>query len=689
MKRTVFCLSAVLVILVPGAVFSEEGMWTFDNPPLKMLQESYGFTPAPEWLEHVRLSCVRFMDGGSGAFVSPNGLVVTNHHVAMGQLQKMSTAENNYVETGFFAASSGEEMPCPDLEVNVLVSMDDVTERVLSAVKPGLSDAEALKARKAAVARIEKESLDKTGLKSQVVSLYHGGEYWLYCYAKYTDVRLVMAPERAIAFFGGDDDNFTYPRHDLDMAFFRVYENGKPLQNGHHLKWNARGAGEGELVFVPGHPGSTNRLFTVDDLKYQRDVEYPMMLRQTESRLDMLRKYSARGPEQARRALRSVFSLENGKKVIRGEYTGLLDADVMRQKMDEEAEFRKQVDSKKEWKSEYGKAWDVISHALDRQKSRAKKSFYRKIFGSRLADIARDILNYVDEIPKPDAERLKGYHDSQIDGLLFRLFSRAPIYGDTELANAVGSMNLSIAELGPTDAYVLAALGGMTPEEVLSPVIEKTKLGDVAFRRQLIEGGKTVVDTCGDPMLAFMRKLMPITRGDREWYQKNVESATTAARGKIAQARFAIYGKTVPPDATFTLRLSYGTMAGYPMNGTRAPYKTTLYGLYDRALSFEGKGDFGLPQRYWERKNVLDLSIPVNFVCSCDIIGGNSGSPVIDRNGELVGLVFDGNIESLVGRFLYDGETNRTVAVHSAYVIEALRKLYDAGSLADEIEGGI
>jgi hypothetical protein len=687
MRRLFGAVMMVGMLVLFCSVSAEEGMWTFDNPPTKLLQEKYGFTPTQEWLDHIRLSCVRFMDGGSGSFISSNGLVLTNHHVAMSQLQKMSSAETNYVQTGFFAAKTGDEIPCTDLEINVLVSMENVSKRILGSVKPEMKEESALLAKKAEIALVEKESLDKTGLKSEVVEFYQGGEYWLYCYRKYTDVRLVMAPERQIAYYGGDDDNFTYPRFDLDMAFFRVYENGKPLATPDYLKWNAKGAGDGELVFVAGHPGKTNRQYTMDQLKYQRDVQIPMMLRYYDIRLDILREYAKQGPEQERRALNTIFGIENSKKSFGGEYEGLLNSELMEKKIADEAAFRKAVNANREWKKESGDAWETISDAVQKQKSRARRNFYRRITGSRLSNIASDIIYYAEEIKKPDSERLEGFHDSELDEFRFYLFSRAPVYRDMETANAVGGMKFSIEEIGPDDPYIAAALGGKTPEEILAPAIEKTRLNDVQFRKRLVEGGKAAVDTCTDPMIVLMRRLVPISRADKEWYRKNIESVITKANEKLARARFDVYGKNVPPDATFTLRLSPGAVKGYPMNGTRAPYKTTLYGLFDRALSFDEKGDFKLPSRFWERKNALDLSTPVNFVCAADIIGGNSGSPVINRNADLVGLVFDGNIESLPGRFVYDETRNRTVSVHSAYIIEALRKLYDAGALADEIEG--
>ncbi len=679
-----FLLFVFLSISVSAA--PDEGMWTFDNPPTKQLQEKYGFTPTQEWLDHVRLASVRFNDGGSGSFISRNGLVLTNHHVAMGQLQKMSTADKNYVATGFYAATQAEEAKCPDLELNVLYAMENVTTRVLSVVKKGMNEEAALKAREAEIAKIEQEFKDKTGLTCEVVSLYRGGEYWAYQYKRYTDVRLVMAPERQIAFWGGDDDNFTYPRYDLDMAFFRVYENDKPVEVEHYLKINAKGATDGELVFVSGHPGGTNRLNTYDQLVFQRDVQYPMLLNMINKRLEILRDYAKQGPEQERRALGQIFGLENGKKAQSGEYQGLLDPKLMKKAKQDEDAFRQKINANSEWKKEYAGAWDVISKVTAEQSKIARERFYQRMAtNSRFYNIARQIVFYVAEIKKPDIERLDGYHESQLEQLRFYLFSPAPIYKDMDEATMKGMMQLALNELGPNDPYLKIVLGGRTPAEVTKEMQAGTKLDDVNLRKSLIEGGEAAVAQSTDPFIVLARKLEPLQRKQIEDDKKNFQSVATPASEKIAQARFAVYGKNSYPDATFTLRLSYGAVKGYPMNGTKAPYKTTLYGLYDRSLGFDQQGAYALPQRFWDRKDQLDLTTPVNFVSTHDIIGGNSGSPVINKNAELVGLIFDGNIESLVGRFVYDDTANRAVSVHSAFIIEGLRKLYDAGKLAEEL----
>ncbi len=688
MNRIIRTTLAIVLLLTASLVTADEGMWTFDNPPTKQLQEKYNFTPTKEWLDHVRLSSVRFMDGGSGSFVSPNGLVMTNHHVAMGQLQKMSTAEQNFVATGFYAATQAEEAKCPDLELNVLVDMVNVTSRITGAVKPGMKPADALKARKEEQAKIEKEYSDKTGLRCDVVSLYNGGEYWLYQYKRYTDIRLVMAPERQIAFWGGDDDNFTYPRYDLDMAFFRVYEDDKPLSSPDYLKWNAAGAENNELVFVSGHPGSTSRLDTYAMLEIERDFNAPMILEMIQKRLDVLYAYSKRGPEQARRALGQIFGLENGKKSYTGRYRGLQDPKLMAKAKAEEEAFRAKVNANPEWKKVYGDGWKTIEKVIAKQKKEfGSRSYGSLALSSSFARYAQNLVFAAAERQKPDMERLDGYHDVQLERSKLRLFSPAPIYKDLEEATFVSMLELALDKAGAADPIVSAVLKGRTPAQAAKEMIEATTLDKPEVRKALYEGGAEAVAKSDDPFIVLMRGLEPLLRERQEKSRKETESILTPASEKIANARFAVYGKNTYPDATFTLRLSYGAVKGYPMNGTRAPYKTTLYGLYDRALGFDQQGAWALPQRFWDRQKDLDLSTPANFVSTCDIIGGNSGSPVINKNAELVGLVFDGNIESLVGDYVFDETANRCVAVHSAFIIEGLRKLYDAGKLADEIEG--
>ncbi|MEW6367817.1 MAG: S46 family peptidase [Acidobacteriota bacterium] len=682
------CTMVSISILLASSVASgDEGMWTFDNPPRALLKERHGFEPSQEWLDHLRLASVRIGDGASGSFVSPDGLVLTNHHVGRGQLQKVSTPEKDYVKDGFHARKREEELKCPDIELNVLISMEDVTARVQGVVKPGMTEEDALDARNAEKAKIEKESLAGTGLRSDVIALYHGGEYWLYRYKKYTDVRLVFAPEMQIAFYGGDPDNFTYPRYDLDITVFRVYENGVPIQSPAFLRWNANGAADGELVFVSGHPGSTDRLLTVKQLEFERDYTYPVRLKDWRRQLDAVKRFATQGPEQARRASAQLYSLSNRIKSRDGEHAGLLDPRLMAQKMKEETELRKLIAGHEQWQSDYGDAWDAVAAAEEKAAEKYSAYYFRRIGGYRLPAIALNIVRYVVEVKKPDGARLKEFYDSRLDSLRFKMFSPAPVYLDFEEALAADSLAQSLEALGADDPFVKAALAGRAPAEVAHEVIGGTGLADPAVRQRLVKGGEKAVRASEDPLIRFALRVDPILREMNTWQEQNVESALTSAAEKIGKARFAVGGRTIYPDATSTLRLSPGVVKGFPMNGTKAPSKTTLFGLYDRAASFDYRPPFDLPEGWLNGRDQLDLSTPMNFVCTSDIIGGNSGSPVVNTAGEIVGVVFDGNIESLPGRFIFDETANRCVSVHTAAIIESLRKIYGAGDLAEEMEG--
>jgi hypothetical protein len=687
--RSVRPFVVLLAVLVLAAVYesrAEEGMWTFDNPPVKLLKEKYGFTPAQSWLDHLRLSSVRLNDGGSGSFVSPNGLLLTNHHVARGQLQKNSTAEHDYLRDGFYADTPEKEMKSPDLEVNVLVGMENVTERVQGAAKGIADEAKALKARQSETAAIEKQSKDKTGLRSDVVALYEGGEYWLYTYKAYTDVRLVFAPEQQAAFYGGDPDNFTYPRYDLDMALFRVYENGKPLHTENHLKWSAKGAAPGELIFIPGHPGATSRQDTMAELNSERELVEPNVIAYLRRRIAACQAFAEKGPEQARLVGSTIFSLQNSLKVYEGRAEALADKAIVAKKQAEEDDFRQKVAANPEWQKEFGDAWDTIAATEQKAAPRMKAMIFRRT-DSRLFSIARQIVQLVAEEKKPDGERVPGYHDAQLETLKFQLFSPAKIYASTEKLNLTTALDLAAEKLGKNDEYLKTLTQGQDVDSFVNSVVDGTRLYDVAFRKSLVEGGEAAVAASSDPMIQAARRTDPLAREYLRWQQEEVASVLVQAGEKLGKARFLVYGKNVYPDATFTLRLSYGTVKGYPYNGTIAPPFTTFYGLYDRAAGFGNQPPFDLTPKEAASRDKLDLSTPFDFVSTGDIIGGNSGSPVVNRDGELVGLIFDGNIESLAGDFVYDGTKNRAVAVHSAGMIEGLRKLYGVNALADELQG--
>ncbi|HXI93772.1 MAG TPA: S46 family peptidase [Blastocatellia bacterium] len=689
MKRLILIATLTALAIEPLSLYADDGMWTFDNPPRKQWKERYNFEPTDAWLEHLRLASVRLNDGGSGSFVSPDGLMVTNQHVASGQLQKVSTKEKDYTREGFYARTNDEELKCPDLECNVLVSYEDVTARVQSAVKPGASDKEASDQRKAVTAAIEKEAIGKTGLKCEVISLYSGGEYWLYRFKKYTDIRLVFAVEEQIAFFGGDYDNFTYPRYDLDVAFFRAYEDGKPAKTPHFFKWSAAGPADGELVILPGNPGSTARLLTLAQIQYQRDVGNPLQKLVWTSRRDALARYAERGPEQARQAGSAIRSLNNSLKRLVGQQEGLMNPRMMARKEAEEKALRDAVAQKVDVQKAYGDAWEQIDGVYRALPSMAARIAFSNLTPSRLGTIASQIVRYAEEIQKPNDKRYEEFRDSKLESFTFALMSPAPIYPEMEEAVLSAWLEQGLKTLGPNDPFIRAALAGSTPSAAAKQAVSGTNLGNVAFRYSLRLGGADVIAKADDPMIVLARRIEPIVRELRVWNELTILNVDASAGEKLAKARFAVYGRNLPPDANFNLRISYGRVLGYEEDTTLVPYKTTFFGLYDRARSFDEKPPYDLPKRYREGKDKVDLATPLNFVYTADTIGGNSGSPVINRNGELIGLNFDSNVQKLPNRYWYveEAEGGRAVGVHSASIIEAIKKLYGAEKLVKEILG--
>jgi len=679
-------LFALALAASPAA--ADEGMWLFNHPPTKILKEKYGFEPTAEWLEHLQQSSVRFNSGGSGSFVSSNGLVMTNHHVGADTLQKISTPDRDYLKTGFYARRPEEEIRAPDLELNVLMSIEDVTARINAAVKPGMSPAEAFQARRAEMNTVEKESFDKTGLRSDVVTLYQGGQYHLYRFKKYTDVRLVFAPEQAIAFFGGDPDNFEYPRFDLDVCFFRVYENGRPAKPPHFLKWSASGPRDGELVFVSGHPGRTNRLNTVAHLEFLRDRVYPGILQRLFRREVILSTYSARSRENARRARDELFGYQNSRKARLGGLAGLQDPAIMGAKRIEEQRLRAAIDADPRLKSAYGGAWDEVAAALRDWESIYKPHLLLEqgaAFNSEYFSLARTLVRLAEETAKPNAQRLREFRESNLESLRQMLFSEAPIYDDLETIKLADSLSMFLEMAGSGDPVAQKVLAGKSPRDRAAELVAGVRLRDVAARKSLADGGQKAIEASPDPMIQLARLVDPPARRVRKIYEEKIEEPLRQAYAKIAHARFALLGADVYPDATFTLRLAFGVVKGYTEAGRVIPPWTTIAGAYERSAEHENQPPFNLPKSWLERKTRLNLDNPLNFVSTPDIIGGNSGSPVVNRRGEVVGLIFDGNIHSLVLDFLYTEEQARAVSVHSAAIVEALRKVYDAGPLADEL----
>ena len=693
----VFTLMAIALIVLAPTARADEGMWLFNYPPKKLLKEKHDFAPTDAWLTHLQQSAVRFNNGGSGSFVSADGLVMTNHHVGADALQKLSTKQRDLMRSSFYARTPAEELKCPDSELNVLMSIEDVTGRVSAAVKAAANSAEAEKQRRAVMNTIEKESFDKTGLRSDVITLYQGGMYQLYRYKKYTDVRLVFAPEQDIAFFGGDPDNFEYPRYDLDICFFRVYENGKPVKSPYYLAWNPAGLKVDDLVFVAGNPGKTDRLNTVRHLEFLRDQILPRALDVLRRREVLLESFSQRSAENARRAKDLLFSYQNYRKARLGGLAGLQDPAVMDRKRAEETAFLAAAAKKPPLATDCTEAiktinkslvvWDLIRDDYDLLER-------GQAFSSKLFTIARTLVRMAEETAKPNADRLREYRESNLDSLKQELFSPAPIYDDLQTALLADSLSMYLErkgllkpEKGLWDDVVEQVMAGKSPQQRAEELIRGTKLADVAVRRQLAEGSVKAIEASDDPMIRLARLVDEPSRRVRRVYEQMVEEPQRVAYGKLANARFAIFGTETYPDATFTLRLAFGLVKDYRENGQQVPAWTTIAGAYRRAAEHGDKEPFALPQSWLDRKDRLNLATPMNFVLTADIIGGNSGSPVINRNGELVGIIFDGNLPSLVWDFEYTEDTGRAIAVHGSAILEALRKVYDAGALANELTG--
>jgi hypothetical protein len=675
-------LLASLFVLAPLLAAADEGMWTFDAFPSDKVQRAYGFAPSAEWLERVRLSSARLARGCSGSFVSEQGLVMTNHHCAHTCIEQLSTAGEDRVKSGFLARTQAEERRCPDVEVNQLTAISDVTARVRGATK-GLEGEAYQKTLRGEMARIEKECQTSDALRCDVVTLYQGGLYHLYTYRRFQDVRLVFAPELAIAFFGGDPDNFMFPRYDLDVAFLRVYEAGRPARMDRFLRWSAKGAAPGELTFVSGHPGGTDRSLTVAQLQYQRDVALPDRLLSLAELRGLLTGFQLQGEEQKRISTALLFYVENGCKALRGRLEALQDLEFFQSKVAAEAALRAEIAKDPERARRVLPAYEAIERAQKRLRELRKElSALEHGFDGDLFGFARTLVRAAEERPKPNPERLREYRESNLPVLTQQLFSEAPIYPEFEKLRLGHALSKIRERLGPDHAAVKKLLGKESPQDVAARVVDGTKLRDLALRKALWEGGAKAVADSQDPLIALAKLVDPDARAIRKTWEDEVDSVVKKSHETIAEARFAVQGRTTYPDATFTLRLSYGAVKGWK-EGTRQvePY-TTIAGAFERHT---GRDPFALPQSWLDAKARLDLATRMNLVTTNDIIGGNSGSPVFNKDAEIVGLVFDGNIHSLGGNYGFDPSVNRTVAVHSDAIVEALAKVYGGQRIVDEL----
>ena len=687
MKSKSWMMAVGLWVGLNGWVSADEGMWLFNQPPKHRLQERYQFEVGSSWLDPLMRSSVRFNVGGSGSFVSPHGLVMTNHHVAADAIQKLSGPGRDLMTQGYIARTRAQELPCLDLELNVLQSIEDVSPKIRASMTPGLDSSGAEKAKRAAINTLEQEESQRTGLRCNVVTLFKGGAYHLYRYKRYTDVRLVFAPELGIAFFGGDTDNFEYPRQCLDVSFFRVYENGQPIHSVDYLHWAPQGVKEGDLVFVSGHPGHTNRLNTLSHLKFFRDTQYPFVLNYLRRLEVLFNTYGERSEENRRQSRDELYGVQNGRKARTGGLQGLQDPAMMAEKKSREDLLRQTIEADLALKATYSVAWEQVDQSI----RTLEKLFLRHAmleqargFNSEAFHYARMLVRRSVEREKPNAERLREFGDANRASLEQVLFSTAPYYADFDEVKLANSLSLMVETLGAEDPTVVRVLAGKSPRQRASELVGGSHLHEVAVRRQLASLTGTELRANSDPMIVLAWSIEDEARQLRDQFDE-ISLTLEQAYAKIAQASLAAAGeKELYPDATFSLRLALGLVKGY--EGT--PYTTDFASLYRKADAHRSHFPFNLPQRWAQARTKVDLKTPFDFICTADIVGGNSGSPVVNRAGQWVGLVFDGNLDSLVLDFQYSDTRARALAVDGRAIMEALRKVYDCGQLADEIQRG-
>jgi hypothetical protein len=686
MQKLLFGLS-----LLAAPALADEGMWTFDNFPKAAVQQKYGVEVTDAWLKRLQRSITRHESGCTGSFISPDGLVLTNHHCVMDCLNEISSEKENFIENGFNATTRSAERRCPTEIISVLIESEDVTQQV-NAATAGLVDAKANEARKQTLSRLEAACTERSRkhaagpLACESVTLYQGGQYFLYKYRRYEDVRLAFAPHQAIAAFGGDPDNFNFPRWSLDFSVLRVYENDKPVRTRDHLQWRVEGPKAGEPVFVAGHPGSTNRLLTVEQLEFQRDTSVPSwLIRNSELRGRMIQ-WGKTGDEPLRIIQDPLSGLENSLKVYRGFQRALLDDELFAQKRAQQTKLQRHVQGDAAL-SEAGKAWDDVARAQARFREIYDRYLFLESaagFNSKLFGYARALVRGAAERAKPNEQRLREYADSNLPKISASVLAATPVYPDFEQTTLAYSLDKLREYLGPDDPIVRRLLSKESPETLAAQLVTGTKLADPAVRKALWDGGSQAITSSQDPMIALARGIDADARAVRKVYEDEVQAPIAASQEKLAKARFAALGTNTYPDATFTLRMSQGAVEGWVEKGKPIEPFTKLGRLYERAT---GKAPFRLPQVWLDARNRLNPDTPFNYTTTNDIVGGNSGSPVVDARGNIVGLAFDGNMHSIAGSYWYDAEKNRAIAVHPSIILAALRDVYGAQALATEILG--
>lgn len=685
MKNILIILALNLILNIS---FADEGMWTLNSFPIKDVKQKYNFEVTAQWLDHVRLSSARIGGGCSASFVSSSGLVMTNHHCAHSCIEQLSTPKRDYVASGFYAKNLTDEVKCPEIEINKLVEIKDVTTQVQAATKNS-KEKDFHQDLKAIISQIEKDCTQGSDIvRCDVVTLYHGGKYNLYRYQRYQDVRLVFAPEFSIAFFGGDPDNFNFPRYDLDVSFLRVYENNKPLATTDYFKWSEKGAQENDLSFVTGNPGSTSRLLTIAELEFIRDYSLVNSLMNMSELRGFLTEFQNRGAEQKRISNAKLFGIENGFKASKGRREALIDPNLFNKRILEEKKLRTKINANPKLKKKYGSAWSEIDEAYKLYKNIYIEydNIERSSYGSRLFGIAKTLVRAAAELPKKNELRFKEFTESQLPQLKQQLFSSAPIYDEFEIAMLTFNLTKMRERLGADHPYVKMVFEKKSPSELVNSLIKSTSLKDIKVREKLFAGGQDEILKSKDPLILLALQIDPEGRRLRKYYEENIESKLKKADEKVAQAQFAVYGSNTYPDATFSMRISYGAVQGYEEKGKWISPLTKMSGAFERHT---GSDPFALPESWLNAKTKLNLETPFNFCSTNDIIGGNSGSPVINKNAEIIGLIFDGNIQSLGGDYGFDAKVNRAVAVHSSALIEALDKVYDAQRIVGELRPGM
>jgi hypothetical protein len=683
--HTILRATALLIaVSIAAPALADEGMWTYDNFPTAKMRTKYDWAPDAAWLEHARLASIRLTLGCSASLVSPDGLVMTNHHCARECVSDLADAEHDYTANGFYAATAADEKKCPAMEANQLVKITDVTQQI-EAATAGKSDRAFHEAERAAKAQIESACGTTADVRCEVVTLYQGGVYDLYKYKRYQDLRLVFAPEESVAFFGGDPDNFTFPRYDLDMAFVRIYDNGKPLHTNNFMKFATKGVKQGDIAFTSGNPGSTERDNTLAEMQYLRDAAQPFALDLFSELRGVLSEFATKGPEQARTSKTLLFSIENSLKAYKGWQLALVQGPLIADKARAEKEFRARIAADPDLAATYGGAWDAVAAAVAHRRNIFVRNALLERYPqwmSALLGHAVALNRYAAEVGKPDGQRLEEYEDANFPALRQQILSPAPIHAELEKTVLAWWLTKLRENLGTSDSDVRTLLGKQSPEEIADMLVAGTKLGEAPLRAQLLAGGASAIDAYHDPLIDFARALDAPARAVRADNENTVKAVITKNAALIAKAHFALEGRSSYPDATFTLRLSYGAVAGYQDNGRSVAPTTNFAGAYGHAT---GRDPFKLPIRWIMAEHAVDPNAQVNFVSTNDVVGGNSGSPVIGRNGEVIGLIFDGNIQSLGGDFGYDGTVNRSVAVDVTGITEALKNIYHADRLIKEL----